>query len=112
MSTEIPQIVSAFLPAPRIASRQWTDEQKHYAYWLLNDEHRFSLLILDRAPINEKISLAVGERKQVQNYLRRRARRIMQARPRVKIIWDPRSLPLAVLTSIMEPTRLPARMPI
>jgi hypothetical protein len=20
---------------PRIGSRQWTDEQKHYAYWLL-----------------------------------------------------------------------------
>jgi len=70
---------------PRIASRQWAPEQKHYAYWLLNDEHRFSLLIIDRAPINEEISLAVGERKQVQNYLRRRARRIMKARPRVKI---------------------------
>src|SRR5215813_839110 len=70
---------------PRIASRWWTGEQKHYAYWLLNDEHRFSLLILDRAPINEKISLAVGERKQVQNYLRRRARPIMKARPRVRI---------------------------
>jgi len=69
----------------RIASRQWTDEQKHYAYWLLNDEHRFSLLILDRAPINEKIGLVVGERKQVRNYLRRRARRIMKARPSVKI---------------------------
>src|SRR5215831_10066919 len=60
-------------------------EQKHYAYWLLNDEHRFSRLIVDRAPINEKISLSVRERKQVQNYLRRRARRIMKARPRVKI---------------------------
>jgi hypothetical protein len=41
---------------PRIASRGWTSEQKHYAFWLLKDEHRFSLLILDRAPINEKIS--------------------------------------------------------
>jgi hypothetical protein len=70
---------------PRIASRQWTDEQKHYAYWLLADERRFSRLILDRAPINEKITLAVRERKQVQNYLRRRARRVMKARPRVKI---------------------------
>jgi hypothetical protein len=47
---------------PRIASCQWTPEQKHYSYWLLNDEHRFSLLILDRSPINEEISLAVGER--------------------------------------------------
>jgi putative transposase len=70
---------------PRIAPRQWTEEQKHYAYWLLYDERRFSHLILDRAPINEKISLAVSERKQVQNYLRRRARRIMKARPRVKV---------------------------
>jgi IS605 OrfB family transposase len=70
---------------PRIASRGWTPEQKHYAYWLLKDEHRFSHLILDRAPINEKISLSVRERKQVQNYLRRRARRVMKARPRVKI---------------------------
>ena len=69
----------------RIASRQWTDEQKHCAYWLLNDEHRFSHLILGRAPINEKISLTMEERKQVQNYLRRRARRVMKARPRVKI---------------------------
>ncbi|HEU0172795.1 MAG TPA: hypothetical protein VFV58_00910, partial [Blastocatellia bacterium] len=70
---------------PRIASRQWIDEQKHYAFWLLKDEHRFSHLILDRALINEKISLSVRERKQVQNYLRRRARRVMKARPRVKI---------------------------
>src|SRR5215475_7029436 len=43
----------------RIASRGWTSEQKHYAFWLLKDERRFSLLILGRAPINEKISLAV-----------------------------------------------------
>src|SRR5215813_8749910 len=70
---------------PRIASRQWTPEQKHYAYWLLGDERRFSHLIVDRAPINENISLSVRERKQVQNYLRRRARQILKARPRVKI---------------------------
>src|SRR5262245_4051744 len=70
---------------PRIASRGWTPEQKHYAYWLLGDERRFSHLIVDRAPINENISLSVGERKQVQNYLRRRARRIMKTRPSVKI---------------------------
>src|SRR5215813_3265800 len=70
---------------PRIASRQWAPEQKHYAYWLLGDERRFSHLIVDRAPINENISLSVGERKQVQNDLRRRARLVMKARPRVKI---------------------------
>jgi putative transposase len=70
---------------PRIASRRWTSEQKHYAFWLLINEHRFSPLILDRAPINKKITLELRERKQVQNYLRRRARRVMTARPRVKI---------------------------
>jgi len=70
---------------PRIGSREWTSEQKHYAFWLLHDEHRFSLLILDRAPIKEKIDLSLSQRKQVQSYLRRRAKRIMGDRPRVKV---------------------------
>ncbi|MCI0661875.1 MAG: hypothetical protein L0220_12450 [Acidobacteria bacterium] len=69
---------------PKIGSRRWTDEQKHYAFWLLRDERRFSCLILDRAPINDKIGLSLTERKQVQSYLRRRARRVMGARPSVK----------------------------
>lgn len=71
---------------PRIGSRGWTEEQKHYAFWLLANEHRFSLLILDRALINEKIPLTILERKQVQNYLRRRARKIIKAHPQVKIV--------------------------
>jgi putative transposase len=70
---------------PRITSRGWSEEQKHYAFWLLYDEHRFSLLILDRAPTHEKIDLTILGRKQVQNYLRRRAGRVIKARPRVKI---------------------------
>ena len=70
---------------PRIASRQWTDEQTHDAFWRWGDEHRCSLLILDRAPMSEKIRLAVRERKPVQTDLRRRARRILKARPSVKI---------------------------
>ncbi|MGH9837417.1 MAG: zinc ribbon domain-containing protein [Blastocatellia bacterium] len=70
---------------PNIGSRLWTNEQKHYAFWLLHDEHRFAALIVDKAPINEQIDLRLAERKQVQNYLRRRARRMMNARPRVKI---------------------------
>src|SRR5262249_33786185 len=69
---------------PRIGSRRWTDEQKHSAFWLLYDERRFSSLILGRAPIHDKIALSLTERKQVQNYLRRRARRMMGARPSVK----------------------------
>src|SRR5215475_15122063 len=68
-----------------VRGRDWSEEQKHYANWLLYDAQRFSALILGRAPINERISLTMGERKQVQNYLRRRARRVMKKRPRVKI---------------------------
>src|SRR5215813_10791808 len=69
---------------PRIGSRRWTDEQKHSAFWLLYDERRFSSLILGRAPIHDKIALSLTERKEVQSYLRRRARRMMGARPSVK----------------------------
>jgi putative transposase len=65
--------------------RDWRDEQKHYANWLLCDPQRLSALIEGRAPNNERISLTMEERKQAQNYLRRRARRVMKKRPRVKI---------------------------
>jgi hypothetical protein len=51
----------------RIACAFASDKQTHLDFY--QDEHRFSLLILDRAPINEKLSLAVWERRQVQNYL-------------------------------------------
>ncbi len=67
-----------------VTRARWSDEQKHYANWLMYDARRFSSLIEGRAPINEGISLTMEERKQVQNYLRRRARRIMKNRPRVK----------------------------
>src|SRR5262249_8767347 len=72
----------------QIHEREWTEEQKHYAYWLLfpKTPQRFSELILGRAPINEKIALTQAERRQVQNYLRRRARRLMGGRPKVRIV--------------------------
>jgi hypothetical protein len=57
-----------------VSGRDWTDGQKHYANWLLYDAQRFSALIEGRAPTNERISLTLEERKQVQSYLRRRAR--------------------------------------
>ncbi len=68
----------------RISARPWTAAQKHYAFWLLYDAQRFSALIFGRAPIKEKIHLTLAQRRQVQNYLRRRARRMMGRRPRVK----------------------------
>jgi IS605 OrfB family transposase len=69
---------------PRIGARAWTDEQKHYAFWLLHDEQRFSALILERAPVNDTLDLTPAERIQVQSYLRRRARKMMGRRPRVR----------------------------
>ena len=68
-----------------VRDRKWTNEQKHYANWLLFDGQRFSTLIEGRAPINQKINLTLQERKQVQNHLRRRAREIMKDRPRVRM---------------------------
>ena len=67
-----------------IRDRQWSDAQKHYANWLMFLPRRFSELILDRAPINEQIPLSLVERKQVQNYLRRQARKQMGHRPRAR----------------------------
>ncbi len=71
---------------PAISNRQWSEEQKHYAYWLLfpKNPQRFSALILGQTPINGKIVLAPSERRQVNNYLRRRARCLMDRRPQVK----------------------------
>jgi putative transposase len=73
--------------AAQIRTRRvgWTQEQVHYANWLICTPQRFSALVLGRAPINEKITLTVAERRQVQNYLRRRSRGLMGNRPSVKI---------------------------
>src|SRR5262245_42785635 len=68
-----------------VSGRDGTEEQKHYANWLLYDAQRFSALILGRAPIHERIHLTLEERKQAQSYLRRRARRSMKDRPRVRL---------------------------
>jgi putative transposase len=51
---------------------------------LMKTPQRLSELILARAPINRKIDLTEAERRQVQNYLRRRVRRLMGDRPRVR----------------------------
>src|SRR5262245_21093186 len=46
---------------PGVSPRPWTNEQKHYAYWLLCDERRFAALIIDRAPINNRIRVSLTE---------------------------------------------------
>jgi hypothetical protein len=67
-----------------VSHLNWTEAQKHYANWLMYAPQRFSALILGRVPLHEKNDLTLAERSQVQNYLRRCARRLMGKRPSVK----------------------------
>src|SRR5262249_20543283 len=64
-----------------VSGRDGTEEQKHYANWLLYDAQRFSALILGRAPIHERRHLTLEQRKQAQSNLRRRVRGRMKERP-------------------------------
>jgi putative transposase len=67
-----------------VSGREWSASQKGYGRWLLSDPQRFSHLILGRAPTSGQIELRLSERKQVQNYVRRCARKIMGRRPQVR----------------------------
>ena len=68
-----------------VSGREWNTAQKGYGRWLLSEPQRFSQLILGHAPISEQFELRVSERKQVQNYLRRRARKLIGRRPQVRL---------------------------
>ncbi len=70
---------------PRLFNLDWTDEQRHYGFWLLKIPQRLATLICDKAPINEEVDLGIVERKQVQNYLRRVIRRKYSNRPTVRL---------------------------
>jgi len=62
----------------------WSKRQKHYANWLLKDEHRLARLVGGRAPLSLAIELTRDERRQVQNYLRRTVRHKRGKRPQVR----------------------------
>ena len=47
----------------------WSTAQKHYALWVLKDEHRLARLVGEAAPLAEHIDIAMTARRQVQNYL-------------------------------------------
>lgn len=70
---------------PRIAQHgHWSEAQKRYACWLLQEPRRLAQLMAGRAPLPVHFEIACAERKTVQNYLRRVIRRRRGARPRVK----------------------------
>ena len=68
----------------RIHKLDWTETQRHYAYWLLYAEPRLAQLILGRAPLNEKIKLTLTQRQAVTSYLRRTLRKLRGKYPQVK----------------------------
>lgn len=72
---------------PRIARQsQWSEAQKHYAYWLLKSSPRMAQLLGERAPVPTHFEIGATEQRQVCNYLRRVIRRTQGQRPRAKTV--------------------------
>ena len=73
---------------PMIAAHKkvWSDEQMHYAYWLVYSAKRLVALMDDRAPLPEKFEVSIAERKQVRNYIRRVVRRWQNKKPRARLM--------------------------
>ena len=68
-----------------------TDEEKHYAFWLLykhekygRDWKRLAAVFTGEDVINEEIKLDAKGRVKVRNYLQRTFRRVLGRKPRVK----------------------------
>ncbi|MBU0705539.1 MAG: transposase [Chloroflexi bacterium] len=69
--------------AQRKESR-FTEEQAHYAFWVLKSSQRMAQLVGGRAPAPGHFAIAPGEMRQAVAYLRRVIRRERGANPRVK----------------------------
>ncbi len=60
----------------RVAQQEdWTDEQKHYAYWLLQTSARIAQMVSDQAPEPGHFEISREEQRQGRNTLRRVIRR-------------------------------------
>jgi putative transposase len=70
---------------------QWNEQQRHYAYWLLQKPQRLVQLISGQAPIPTHFEIGHNPRNTVVNYLRRVVRRQRGERSRVHMA---RSMPL------------------
>lgn len=62
---------------------EWSEVQRHYAFWLLRIPQRVAGMSVGRAPVPAHFAVGVGEQRQVRNYLRRVMRRVRGRRPRV-----------------------------
>lgn len=67
------------------AHKDWTEDARHYAMWLLKDARRLAALMSGRAPAPDQFSVSGAEQKTVRNYLRRVIRRRRGTHPTVKI---------------------------
>jgi len=65
--------------------RDWTEAQKHYAFWLLKSPLRQAQLSCGLADIPTHFVISNADQQPVRNYLRRTTRRQRGQRPRVKI---------------------------
>jgi len=61
-----------------------TEEQAHYAFWVLKSAQRIAQLVGGKAPRPEHFEIEEGERRRTVAYLRRVIRRARGAGPRVK----------------------------
>jgi len=69
----------------RVARKgEWSEVQRHYAFWLLQKPQRLAALSADRAPVPDHFVVSSGEQRQVRNYLRRVIRRGRGSRPQIK----------------------------
>lgn len=71
---------------PRVAQHdRWSEAQKRYAYWLLQEPSRLAQVADGPAPVPTHFTIGGGEQRQARNYLRRVIRRKRGARPRVHV---------------------------
>lgn len=64
--------------------QEWSDTERHYAFWLVKNERRLAQLMSGKAPEANHIPISQGGKKRVRTYLRRQIRRGRGKRPRVK----------------------------
>jgi hypothetical protein len=80
------QSLAAELRGRVARQEQWTDDEKHYANWLVKTSARMAQLAGGQAPEPGHFEVSPKERRQVQSYLRRVIRRRRGQRARVRVV--------------------------
>ncbi len=64
---------------------EWSEAQRHYAYWLVYTPRRLAELVTGRAPLPGAFEISMPERRTVQNNLRRHFHRQRGQRPHARM---------------------------